>query len=88
MTPQQHDPNGPLANYWKLHPREQERIIENNPITKCSICGKEDIRLIPCDACGESTCFACAIPCGTLGITKGGFIDADDIVLCKKCGVF
>jgi hypothetical protein len=77
-----------IANYWKLPLKEQERIIVNNPITKCTVCGKEDIRLLSCDACGESACFACAIPCGTLGITPTGLVDADDIVLCKNCGVF
>ena len=78
-----------IVNYWQLSPTEQEYIISNNPVTSCSHCGKEEILLVSCYVCGEDVCFACAVPCATLGITRdGGYVDADDIVLCKKCGVF
>jgi hypothetical protein len=80
-----------INDYWTLPLKEQEHIITHNPVTKCTICHKDEIRLVSCDACGESVCFECAIPCAGWEIkdATGKLVDLEEgIVLCRKCGVF
>jgi hypothetical protein len=80
-----------LANYWQLAPTEQKEVIKANPPTRCSICGKDSIRLVSCDVCGQDACVACAVPYDTIAIHRAGVdsnSDTGEAIICTKCMAF